>query len=161
MGFSCAAGVAVVLVSMGPQFFGLSPEERLSQQVVASHVRSLMAQHLTDVENSNQHVVKPWFNGRLDFSPQVKDFSDHGFPLAGGRLDYLDGRAVAAIIYHRAAHPINLFTWPSPPGHERKEQLLTRRGYHLIHWSHEGMTTWVISDLNEKELQDFAELASR
>jgi anti-sigma factor RsiW len=124
-------------------------------------VRSLITNHLIDIVTSNQHVVKPWFNGRIDFTPSVRDFSDQGYPLAGGRLDYLAGRTVAVLVYHRAAHPINLFIWPSQAGEELKEKTLSRQGYHLIRWSHGGMTYWVISDVNEKELKDFAELVQK
>jgi anti-sigma factor RsiW len=155
------ATVAAVLIGVGPRFLGTSPDDQLSQEVTSSHVRSLITNHLIDIVTSNQHVVKPWFNGRIDFSPSVRDFSDHGFPLAGGRLDYLAGRTVAVLVYHRAAHPINLFIWPSPPGEDFKEKTLSRQGYHLIHWSHGGMTYWVISDVNEMELKDFAELVQK
>jgi anti-sigma factor RsiW len=155
------AAVAVVLIGVGPRLLGTSPDDRLSQEVTSSHVRSLITNHLIDIVTSNQHVVKPWFNGRIDFSPSVRDFSDHGFPLAGGRLDYLAGRTVAVLVYHRAAHPINLFTWPSKPGEESKEKILSLQGYHLIRWSHGGMTYWVISDVNEMELKDFVELVQK
>jgi anti-sigma factor RsiW len=160
-GAMSVAAVAVVLIGVGPRLLGPSPDDQLSEEVTSSHVRSLITNHLIDIVTSNQHVVKPWFNGRIDFSPSVRDFSDQGFPLAGGRLDYLAGRTVAVLVYHRALHPINLFMWPSRPGEERKENILGRQGYHLIHWSHGGMTYWVISDLNEKELKDFAELVQK
>jgi anti-sigma factor RsiW len=156
-----AAAVAVMLIGVGPRLFGPSLDDRLSQEVTSSHVRSLITNHLIDVVSTNQHVVKPWFNGRLDFSPTVGDFSDHGFPLTGGRLDYIAGRPVAALVYHRRDHPINLFTWPSKPGEDVKEKTLSRQGYHLIRWSHGGMTYWVVSDVNENELKDFAELVQK
>jgi len=160
-GAMSATAVAVALIGVGPRFLQPSLDDRLAQEVTSGHVRSLITNHLIDVVSTNQHVVKPWFNGRLDFSPSVRDFSDHGFPLTGGRLDYLAGRPVAALVYHRAAHPINLFTWPSPPGEDLKEKMLSRQGYHLIRWSHGGMTYWVVSDLNENELKDFAELVQK
>jgi len=160
-GAMSAAAFAVVLIGVGPRLLTPSLDDRLSQEVTSSHVRSLLTNHLIDVVSTNQHVVKPWFNGLLDFSPSVRDFSDHGFPLAGGRLDYLAGRPVAALVYHRAAHPINLFTWPSQPGEDAKEKILNRQGYHLIRWSHGGMTYWVVSDVNEIELKDFAELVQK
>jgi len=160
-GVMSAAAVAVVMIGVGPHFLSSSSDDRLSQEVTSSHVRSLITNHLIDIVTSNQHVVKPWFNGRIDFSPSVRDFSDQGFPLAGGRLDYLAGRTVAVLVYHRSAHPINLFIWPSQTGQELKEKTLSRQGYHLIRWSHGGMTYWVVSDVNEKELKDFAELVQK
>ena len=160
-GVLSAAAVAVVMIGVGPRILSPSPDDRLSQEVTSSHVRSLITNHLIDIVTSNQHVVKPWFNGRIDFTPSVRDFSDQGFPLAGGRLDYLAGRTVAVLVYHRAAHPINLFIWPSQAGEELKEKTLNRQGYHLIRWSHGGMTYWVVSDVNEMELKDFTELVQK
>jgi len=160
-GVMSAAAVVVVMIGVGPRLLGPSPDDRLSQEVTSSHVRSLITNHLIDIVTSNQHVVKPWFNGRIDFTPTVRDFSDQGFPLAGGRLDYLAGRTVAVLVYHRALHPINLFIWPAQSGEELKEKTLSRQGYHLIRWSHGGMAYWVISDVNEKELKDFAELVQK
>ena len=151
------AMAALFFIAVWPHWTGPSSDERTTQEVIASHVRSLMVNHLTDVETSNQHVVKPWFNGKLDFSPLVKDFSDHGYPLVGGRLDYLANRPVAAIVYRRAAHPINVFIWPSKEGNSN-EKTLAHQGYHLIHWSKDGMSYWLVSDLNEKELKDLADL---
>ncbi len=138
---------------------GASKTERLSQEVVAGHVRSLMVNHLADVISTDQHTVKPWFNGKLDFAPTVEDFSDKGFPLAGGRLDYLDNRPVAALVYHRREHTINLFIWPTETGSPRLEtQNLTRQGYQLFYWAKGSMNYWVISDLNGAELADFVKL---
>ena len=130
----------------------------MAQEVTDRHVHSLMAHHLTDVESSNRHQVKPWFNGRIDFAPEVRDLSDHGFPLAGGRLDYIDHRSAAALVYHRALHPINLFIWPSSHPGSRSPRPLSRQGYHLIHWSQGDMTYWAVSDLNERDLMNFIEL---
>jgi len=157
-GMAPAAALGLACVAIVPRLYGPSADDRLGQEVVAAHVRSLMADHLTDIRNSNHHVVKPWFNGRLDFSPPVLDLADHGFPLTGGRLEYLNGRPTAAIVYYRAAHPINLFVWHAKSGETGKAKEFTRQGYHLIRWSEGGMTYWVISDLNEHELKDFAEL---
>jgi anti-sigma factor RsiW len=111
-----------------------------------------------DVPSSDQHTVKPWFNGKLDFSPPVENPADQGFPLIGGRLDYLRGRSVAALVYQRRKHYINLFIWPSNDAGEIAEGSMMRQGYNLIHWENSGMEYWVISDLNESELLQFTEI---
>jgi anti-sigma factor RsiW len=133
-----------------------SAQGRLAQEIVSSHVRSLMANHELDVVSTDQHTVKPWFNGRLDFSPPVKDLATHEFPLVGGRLDYLGGRSVAALVFQRHKHVINLFIWPTKDADSEPTARAPINGYNLIHWSHGGMTFWAVSDLNEKELMEFA-----
>jgi anti-sigma factor RsiW len=135
-----------------------SGEELLAGEVVASHVRSLMANHLTDVASSNKHEVKPWFDTRVDFAVDVYDFSKQEFPLDGGRLDYLGNRKVAALVYKRRLHVINLFVWPTDSALRVDAKAVTGRGYHLFRWAQGGMTYWVISDLNEEELQEFVRL---
>jgi len=101
-------------------------------QVVANHVRSLLAAQLVDVVSSDQHTVKPWFDGKIDFAPEVHDLSANGFPLVGGRLDYLDGKTVAALVYQRNKHPINLFITPEPARRSTSATVITRRGYNVF-----------------------------
>jgi len=128
-------------------------------EVVAGHVRSLQGAHLTDIASSEHHTVKPWFAGKLDFSPPVPDFSAEGFPLIGGRLDYVREKQVAALVYGRQQHVINLFVWPSPDANALPAAG-SRRGYHVQHGAASGMTYWAISDLNEGDLSHFAHLVA-
>jgi anti-sigma factor RsiW len=140
---------------------GLRPsgDEVLAQEIASNHVRSLQLEsHRTDVISSDQHTVKPWFDGKLDFAPPVKDFSSQGFPLIGGRLEYLNNRAVAALIYQRQKHYINLYIWPAEQSTTTGEVPAKRQGYNLLHWTNSGMNYWAISDLNAVELHEFARL---
>ena len=134
----------------------IASNDVLLQEIVASHVRSLMPGHLTDVLSSDQHTVKPWFNGRLDFSPKVIDLRDQGFPLVGGRIDYLNHRSVAVLIYSRNKHIINLFTWPSSETADTPPRAEMIQGFHILRWVQEGAAYSAVSDLNEHELFEFA-----
>jgi anti-sigma factor RsiW len=162
-----AASVALV-VSAGwgvARFLRVrSDDTPMADELVASHVRAqLVPAHRIDVESTDAHTVKPWFQGKLDYAPPtVKDLAAQGFPLVGGRLDYLQKQPVAVLVYMRRKHPIDLFVWPSPPGPEAKPNAmmsrLTRQGYHLIEWSQSRMTYWAVSELNERELLEFVRL---
>jgi anti-sigma factor RsiW len=130
-------------------------DQLLATQLIASHVRSLMANHLTDVASSDQHTVKPWLDTKLDFAPAVPDLSGKGFPLVGGRLDYLDNRPVAALVYQRRKHFINLFVWPLESNAAKATKTISRQGYHLLHWADSDFNYWAVSDVNADDLQTF------
>ena len=136
-------------------------DDLVAQEVVSSHIRSMMLNHLVDVPSSDQHTVKPWFNGKLDFAPDVRDFAEQGFPLVGGRLDYVDNRTVAALVYQRRKHSINLFIWPSSRVTDKSTQQFSVNGYNIIHWTNSGATYWAVSDVNNADLSEFAKLVSR
>jgi anti-sigma factor RsiW len=134
-----------------------SAQQRLTQEIVSSNIRSLMASHMLDVVSTDQHTVKPWFNGKLDFSPPVKDLAAQEFPLIGGRLDYISGRSVAALVFQRHKHVINLFIWPANGKDMNPARSAAIQGYNVIHWAKAEMTFWAVSDLNEKELMEFVQ----
>ena len=149
---------AIIIFNVVPRLQRPGADQFLVTQLIASHVRSLMANHLTDVASSDQHTVKPWLDAKLDFAPPVIDLSSEGFPLVGGRLDYLDNRPVAALIYQRRKHFINLFVWPTGADTARSTKAMTREGYQLLHWKDSDFNYWAVSDVNEKELQEFKQL---
>jgi anti-sigma factor RsiW len=132
-----------------------SADTIVDQEIVSSHVRSLQPGHLTDVQTTNQHIVKPWFNGRIDFSPPVPELAEQGFPLAGGRLDSINGKTVAAIVYHRRLHTVNLFVWPAKDAAERS---FVKEGFAVKEWSRNGLRYAAVSDIAPAELQQFHKL---
>lgn len=125
-------------------------------ELLAGHIRALQPGHLTDVASTDQHTVKPWFDGRLDYAPPVQDFAAAGFPLLGGRLDYIGGRAVAALVYRHDKHPIDLFVWPGTGDATPRTEV--RRGFSIVQWARDGMRFRAVSDLNATELEAFARL---
>jgi anti-sigma factor RsiW len=127
----------------------------LEDQLVADHVRSTLANHLVDVETSDRHTVKPWFNGKIDFAPPVVDLADQGFPLVGGRVDYLEGRVVAALVYRRNRHVINLFVRPAPSGPRLPAPGGAHDGYSLVRWTEGGLEFWAVSDVEARDLAAF------
>jgi anti-sigma factor RsiW len=157
-----SAAAAVFVVAGGAWIAAMqwrgSGDDAIAREVVSGHIRSLMANHLADVASTDQHTVKPWFAGKLDFSPPVTDFAAAEYPLTGGRLDYLQGHPVAALVYMHRKHVINVFVWPVAGAREQLAPPVTERGYHVIHAAHAGMSYWVVSDLNAQELAAFVRL---
>jgi anti-sigma factor RsiW len=153
------AAMLAVGVFLGLQLPRSAPPSGMAHDLVTSHVRSLMADHLFDVHSSDHHTVKPWFTGRLDYSPPVVDFAAQGFPLAGGRLDYLNGRVVAVLVYHRRQHVINYYVWPSAAP-ASKPAVASENGFNMVDWRAGGIEHWLISDLNAMELRQLAALTS-
>ena len=146
LGGAIAASLVTALV------LPLQQQSSLDDELIAAHVRSLQVQHLTDVQTSNEHLVRPWFNGKIDFAPPVPELAAQGFPLAGGRLDYLDGRTVPAIVYKRRLHSINLFVWPGP---KSREQQVQKAGYSIDEWSARGLNYAAVSDISPADLDQF------
>lgn len=145
------------LVSAAATWFvvrGADQRATLERDVLSAHVRSLLQDNPVQIASSDTHTVKPWFSGRIEFAPVVTELAAQGYPLAGGRLDYIAGRRVAALVYRRRLHLVTVFMWPSAGGEETRPSGLTANGYNLLTWSKGGMTYWAVSDLNERELQD-------
>jgi anti-sigma factor RsiW len=148
LGAACAAALMLFVLAPG--------EQSLTDQLVSGHVRALQPGHLEDVASSDRHTVKPWFDGRLDFAPPVRDLKAAGFPLIGGRLDYIDGRPVAALVYQRDKHIINLFAWPAAASPASASAAAEKNGYNVMHWVADGMTLWAVSDVERSQLATFA-----
>jgi len=148
---------ALLLLVLIPVAFRSNDGDFMPREVVAAHVRSTQVDHLTDVSSSDRHTVKPWFTGKLDFSPPVVDYQAQGFKLVGGRVDYLDDRAVAALVYQHGPHSINVFIWPTN-NTEQTPAMSVRSGYNLDHFSHAGMQYWIVSDTSAGEIQKLAAL---
>jgi len=129
-------------------------QHRLERDVVAAHVRSLLQDSTVQVASSESHTVKPWFNGRIEFAPTVKDLTAEGFPLVGGRLEYIDNRRIAALVYKRRRHVINVFMWPAEGEARAAPKAAVLQGYNTLSWTAGGITFWAVSDLNAKELAD-------
>jgi len=144
--------VVVALPSFGP------PASDMTGEVVAAHLRSLQAGHLTDVESSDRHTVKPWFQGKLPYSFSVRDFREQGFALEGGRLDYVGGQPVAALVYRARQHAINAFVWPAGATRDTAPRWESRTGIHALHWVADGMAFWLVSDVGDGELERLSSL---
>jgi anti-sigma factor RsiW len=151
---------ALLMLIVIPQMMRPSRGDLIAREVVASHVRSLMASHLMDVVSTDKHTVKPWFAGKLDFSPVVTDFASAGFPLIGGRLDYIDDRTAAAVVYRHGRHIINVFMWPAQEGALAGDtfRTLSRNGYNVESFQKDGMQCWAVSDMQASELDRFAHM---
>jgi mycothiol system anti-sigma-R factor len=162
--WAIAASVAfAVIASSSLTAYIVRPgdDDRLVRELVSDHIRSLMADHLTDVASSDQHTVKPWFHGRLDLAPPVDDLASDGYPLVGGRLDYVEQRPVAALVYRHAEHPINVFVLPGGGPPVTTPQAVSQRGFNVLHWTRGDLSFWAVSDLNLGELRDFQRLFDR
>ena len=158
MAIAASVAFATILAfNLMPTSSQKTTNDQIAQEVVSGHIRSLMLpNHAVDVVSSDQHTVKPWFDGKIDFAPPVKDFANQGFKLIGGRTDYVGNRSVAALVYQHQQHFINLYIWPSQPVNSANPSSL--QGYNIVNWSKDGMIFWAVSDLNKTELQQFSQL---
>ena len=159
--YSIAASILIVVLGSLMIFsknISKGHEEFETSEVASSHIRSLMVSHLYDIASTDQHTVKPWFEGKLNYSPSVKDFAAQGFELLGGRLDYVDGKQVAALVYHHNKHIINVFEWLASDNESTTRSVHQMQGFNLISITHQGMKYWVVSDLNAAELESLANL---
>ena len=163
-GLALAATLAAVsivswngaLLTAGP------PGDVVAHEVATAHIRSLLGEgHLNDVLSTDQHTVKPWFSGKLDFAPPVQDYASDGLRLTGGRLDYLDGHQVAALTYAHDRHVVNLFIWPAQSGEDAPPDALSRQGYSMRHWTKGGMNYWAVSDIDPRLLASLTDRIRR
>lgn len=154
---AAVAATAVITWTAAVQYAGVSGDERLAEQVITEHARSMVTNRLVDVASSDQHTVKPWLSARLDFSPNAVDLVGSGFPLVGGRLDYLDQRPVAALVYRHRQHVIDLFVWPQHKPQDVPLRESASKGYNVVRWSEGGMTYWAVSDVNAEDLKAFVD----
>jgi anti-sigma factor RsiW len=156
-----AALAAACLLTAGATWWAIdggAQSSRVERDLLNAHIRSLLQDSPVQVASSDQHTVKPWFAGRTDFAPEVRDLASEGFPLVGGRLDYAVDRRIGAIVYKRRLHTINVFMWPAATGAEYQPTLVVRNGYNLLSWSRNGVTYWAVSDLNAGELRELQRL---
>ena len=157
-GFAFGAGASAIAASgLLVMVMRADDDRRVLGEVVSAHLRSMQAQHLTDVLSSDQHTVKPWFNGKLDVAPPVADLTALGFTLLGGRLDYIDAKPVAAIVYRRRAHVINLFCAPAPGAGRSAPAMESLQGFNVRRWTDNGLNLWAVSDIAADELNEFGE----
>ena len=151
-----AALAAACLVSVLATWWVMDTAGRtggIEREVLNAHIRSLLQDSPVQVATSDQHTVRPWFAGRTDFAPAVKDLTAEGFPLVGGRLDYVADRRVSALVYKRRLHVINVFVWPSATSADSAARIVTRNGYNLLSWSQNGAAYWAVSDVNAEDLR--------
>lgn len=158
---AAAAGVIVGVLALALVLRLPSAADPLERELVDSHIRSLMPNHLMDVVSTDQHTVKPWFAGKVDFSPPVKDLASDGFPLIGGRVDYVDQHSAAVMVYKRNQHVINVFVWPVAGREDIAPRTRVDQGYNLIEVVHAGMEYWAVSDLNPGELRQLTDLLTK
>ena len=157
-GFAMGAAVSAIAASgLFAVILRGDDEQGLQTAFLSAHLRSLQANHLTDVVSTDQHTVKPWFNGRIDIAPPVVDLTSQGFALIGGRLDYIDGRPVGSVIYGRRQHVINLFVAQGAGTEPRAAKMDTVQGFNIRRWSDRGLDYWAVSDLSKEELASFGE----
>jgi anti-sigma factor RsiW len=157
-GFAMGSAVsALAAATVGVVIFRHDDDNRILGEAISAHLRSLQADHLTDVQSTDQHTVKPWFNGRIELAPPVVDLAGQGFTLIGGRLDYIDGKPVAALVYRRRVHVINLFVAQRLGFANASPKLEGVQGFNVVRWSELGLDFLAISDLNREELQEFGD----